>query len=126
MDDVFTGESMGGGYFGGAGGAAVKCAAFGEEGGAGGGVDCAVLWGGEVELAFGGLAGMGREGGRYSERTTPPPPQRDVFAALTMEVVARVVMEVRIREILELRVAEGGGRGDEMSEVFVGCSVPSL
>ena len=29
--------------------------------------------------------------------TTPPPPSRDVFAALTMQVVARVVMEVRMR-----------------------------
>ena len=29
--------------------------------------------------------------------TTPPPPSKDVFAALTMQVVARVVMEVRMR-----------------------------
>ena len=41
--------------------------------------------------------------------TTPPPPSRDVFAALTMQVVARFVMEVRMREILALSVADGVG-----------------
>lgn len=45
VDYVFAGEVVGGGYFGGAGGAAVEGAAFGEEGGTGGGVDGAVLVG---------------------------------------------------------------------------------
>ncbi len=52
VDDVFAGEGVGGGYFGGAGGAAVEGAAFVEEGGTGGGVDGAVLFGGvSFELA---------------------------------------------------------------------------
>ncbi len=55
--------------------------------------------------------------------TTPPPPSRDVFAALTMQVVARVVMDVRISETLALSVAEGVGR--EALE-RVGWRVPSL
>ena len=37
------------------------------------------------------------EGQMVGILTTPPPPSRDVFAALTMQVVARVVMEVRMR-----------------------------
>ncbi len=43
---------MGGGYFGGAGGAAVESAAFAEEGWAGGGVDGAVLEGDEWSAGF--------------------------------------------------------------------------
>lgn len=43
------------------------------------------------------------------ELTTPPPPSREVFAALTMQVVARFVMEVRMRETLALSVADGVG-----------------
>lgn len=39
---------------------------------------------------------QGIEGQVMGILTTPPPPSRDVFAALTMQVVARVVMEVRI------------------------------
>lgn len=40
--------------------------------------------------------------------TTPPPPRREVFAALTIEVTSRSVMDVRIRAILELMEADGG------------------
>ncbi len=43
VDYVFAGEGVGGGYLGGAGGAAIEGAAFGEEGGTCGGVDGAVL-----------------------------------------------------------------------------------
>lgn len=39
--------------------------------------------------------------------TTPPPPNRDVFAAFTIDVTARSVMDVLMRVILELRAAEG-------------------
>lgn len=55
--------------------------------------------------------------------TTPPPPSRDLFAALTMQVVARFVMEVRIRETLALSVADGLGREVVEDE---GWRVPSL
>ena len=41
--------------------------------------------------------------------TTPPPPSRDSFAALTIDVVARVVMEVRMREIFELNAEDADG-----------------
>lgn len=47
--------------------------------------------------------------GAVGDLTTPPPPSRDVFAALTMQVVARFVMEVRMRETLALNVADGVG-----------------
>lgn len=64
-----------------------------------------------------------REGGEKKCRvvgdlTTPPPPSRDVFAALTMQVVARFVMEVRMRETLALSVADGVGIDalDELDE----------
>ena len=43
VDDVRGWEGVGGGYLGGAGGAAVESAAFAEEGWAGGGVNGAVL-----------------------------------------------------------------------------------
>lgn len=43
------------------------------------------------------------------QHTTPPPPQREVFAALTIEVTPSVVMEVWMRDIFEFRSAEGGG-----------------
>ena len=56
--------------------------------------------------------------------TTPPPPNRDVFAALTMQVVARVVIEVRIRETLAFSVADGVGR--EAASREEGWKVPSL
>ena len=39
--------------------------------------------------------------------TTPPPPRRDSFAALTIQVVARVVMEPLKSDIFEFNVAEG-------------------
>lgn len=58
--------------------------------------------------------------------TTPPPPSRDVFAALTMQVVARVVMEVRMRETLALSFAEGVGRGVLDGAEEAGWRVPSL
>lgn len=41
---VGGGEGVRGGYFGGAGGAAIQSATFAEEGWAGGGMDDAVLW----------------------------------------------------------------------------------
>ena len=67
-----------------------------------------------------------REGGRAGILTTPPPPSRDLFAALTMHVVARFVMEVRIRDTLALRVAEGVGREVSWGSVEVGWREPSL
>lgn len=62
-------------------------------------------------------AGGEREGGKGG-LTTPPPPSREVFAALTMQVVARLVMEVRIRDTLAFRIADGVGR--DASEVGEG------
>lgn len=58
--------------------------------------------------------------------TTPPPPSRDVFAALTMHRVARFVIEVRIRETLAFSVAEGVGRGVSVGSGVEGRSVPFL
>lgn len=87
VDDVVAGEIVGGGYFGGTGAAAVQAATFGHEGGAGGGVNCAVLKFGMLGLNY------WQWGGAIEERTTPPPPRRDLFAAFTMEVTARVVIE---------------------------------
>ena len=56
-------------------------------------------------------------------RTTPPPPSRDSFAALTIDVTWRLVMEVRIKEILELNDADGSGI--ELSDGG-GCKVEDL
>ena len=79
-----------------------------------------------------GLFGFGRGGWKGAETvrggalgglTTPPPPRRDVFAALTIHVVARFVMEVRIRETLAFSVADGLGRESCVGE---GWRVPSL
>lgn len=58
--------------------------------------------------------------------TTPPPPSRDVFAALTMQVVARFVMEVRIRDTLAFSVADGVGREASFGTREEDWSVPSL
>lgn len=62
-------------------------------------------------------------GGAIGGLTTPPPPRRDVFAALTIHVVARFVIEVRIRETLAFSVADGVGREASVGE---GWRVPSL
>ena len=67
-----------------------------------------------------------REGVRAGRLTTPPPPSRDLFAALTMHVVARFVMEVRIRDTLALRVADGVGREASWGSVEVGWRDPFL
>lgn len=58
--------------------------------------------------------------------TTPPPPSRDVFAALTMQVVARFVIEVRIRETLAFSVADGVGREASVGSREEGWRVPFL
>lgn len=58
--------------------------------------------------------------------TTPPPPSRDVFAALTMHVVARFVIEVRIRETLAFSVADGVGREASDGSRDEGWRLPSL
>ena len=56
------------------------------------------------------------------ELTTPPPPRRDVFAALTIDVTSRSVIDVRMRATLELRDAEASG-----VELFdEGCSAEDL
>ena len=67
-----------------------------------------------------------REGGRPGSLTTPPPPSRDLFAALTMQVVARFVMDVRISDTLALRVADGVGREASWGSVEVGWRFPFL
>ncbi len=41
--------------------------------------------------------------------TTPPPPRRLLFAALTMHVTASVVISARISDIFVLREADGAG-----------------
>ena len=92
----------------------------------------AVLERGKAMLA--GVSSSGRDyrekvrqrGGRAGRLTTPPPPSRDLFAALTMHVVARFVMEVRIRDTLPLRVADGVGRDSSWESVEAGWSVPFL
>lgn len=60
--------------------------------------------------------GLGRWGGRV---TTPPPPSRLLFAALTMHVTASVVISARISDIFELRDAEGVG--SEAASAAAGC-----
>ena len=52
--------------------------------------------------------------------TTPPPPNRDSFAAFTIEVTPRSVIDVRMRETLLLNRAEGWG-GEDVEEA--GCSL---
>ena len=42
--------------------------------------------------------------------TTPPPPNRELLAAFTMEVVASQVIEARINETCELHDEDGAGR----------------
>lgn len=64
--------------------------------------------------------------GQVGRLTTPPPPSRDVFAALTMQVVARFVMDVRMRETLALSVADAVGMDVSVGSVEEGWSVPSL
>jgi len=61
---------------------------------------------------------VSRTGDGEVGHTTPPPPRRDSFAALTIEVAARVVIEVRIRETLELRAADGCGSGSSSSSTL--------
>ena len=61
VDDVGGGEGMGFGDFGGARAAPVERAAFAQEAGAGGGVDGAVLGGGE--LVVGGVFEVGELSG---------------------------------------------------------------
>ena len=56
------------------------------------------------------------------ELTTPPPPSRDVFAALTIDVTSRSVMDVRIKATLELRDADGWG----VEPFDEGCSAEDL
>lgn len=58
--------------------------------------------------------------------TTPPPPRKDVFAALTMQVVARFVMEVRMRETFVLSVADGVGLDGLDGVDEEGWRVPAL
>ena len=55
--------------------------------------------------------------------TTPPPPSRELFAALTIEVTAKEVIEIRIKETLSFK-ADDEGR-EEMSDVR-DCKLPSL
>lgn len=98
---------MGGSDFRGASLAAVKSSAFLQESVAGCVVDDAVLY---------HVSSILRQVGGNGELTTPPPPSKDVFAALTIHVVARSVMEVRMKEILEFRAASGV----RVVEVFVG------
>ena len=43
-------------------------------------------------------------------RTTPPPPNRELLAAFTIEVVASLVIDPRINEIFELHNEDGAGR----------------
>ena len=43
-------------------------------------------------------------------RTTPPPPNRDLLAAFTIDVVASQVIEARINDIFELHNEDGAGR----------------
>lgn len=47
---------------------------------------------------------------RWMAPSTPPPPRREVLAALTMASTRRVVMSAWSREMRELREAEGVGR----------------
>ena len=56
-------------------------------------------------------------------RTTPPPPNRELLAAFTIEVVASLVIEARNNEIFELHNEDG--TGSEPVEV-AGWSCPSL
>ncbi len=58
--------------------------------------------------------------------TTPPPPNRELLAAFTIEVVARVVIEVRINETLELHNEDGVGRETSVGLEVAGWSRPSL
>lgn len=55
-------------------------------------------------------------------RTTPPPPNRELLAAFTIEVVATLVMEARNNEIFELHNDDGTGS----KPVGAGWSCPSL
>lgn len=65
--------------------------------------------------------------GKVGRLTTPPPPSRDVFAALTIQVVARFVMDVRMRETLALSAADGAGRMEvSAGSAEEGWRVPSL
>lgn len=56
------------------------------------------------------------------EPTTPPPPRREVFAALTIDVTSRSVSEVRMRATLELRDADAWG----IEPLDEGCSAEDL
>ena len=67
--------------------------------------------------------GSGEDGVGRRKRTTPPPPSRDRFAALTIDVTWRSVIEVRIKATLELNDADGSGI--ELSEGG-GCNVEDL
>ena len=55
--------------------------------------------------------------------TTPPPPNRELLAAFTIEVVASQVIEARSNEIFELHKEDGAGR-ELVGEA--GWSCPSL
>ena len=56
-------------------------------------------------------------------RTTPPPPNRELLAAFTIEVVASLVIDPRTSEILELHNEDGAGREPVG---LAGWSCPSL
>lgn len=67
--------------------------------------------------------GPGEDGIGRKVRTTPPPPSRVRFAALTIDVTWRSVIEVRIKATLELNDADGSGI--ELSDGG-GCNVEDL
>lgn len=48
-------------------------------------------------------------GYQEERRTTPAPPRRELFAALTIHVTPRVVMDVWMRDIFEFKADDGGG-----------------
>ena len=55
--------------------------------------------------------------------TTPPPPNKELLAAFTIEVVASLVIEARINEVFELHNEDGAGREPVGG---AGWSCPSL
>ena len=54
-------------------------------------------------------AGPGEDETGRKVLTTPPPPSKELFAALTIDVTWRSVIEVRIKATLELNDADGSG-----------------